>query len=379
MRLTQVAAFAALFGTVLSAQTPARQVSNNGALEADLHYAAGSDTWVSTNKPAYVALFDLSRQRIAQIYPTFSAQAAYPIGNEHRLVAIGQGGGGIFGGSFSNATWGGGIGAWPHTYLLIASTSPLRVSSPWSTDLELNHQMLLRHIIDWQSDDGIQAIIDMVHPADPSAEMAYDRTDGIQPAARYLAQEGFGAFRPLGPSVVNCLNSNYSQLPLVGGALLLQPICAIPYPAPPTTPIVPPKKDTATSTTPVTPANVNRNVASDHRVITDPDEIRRFIESQTGHRSDASAANRSGGTPVEKQGAQNSTAADKSTANVSRQKSDGAPAQSNTPRPTNTDHPSIHQQDHDRPAPAPARDASPRVSSPAPAAAPSQAPPIIKP
>ena len=261
MRLTRVAAAAAVFGSVLSAQTPARQASaNSGALEADLHYATGSDTWVSTNKPAFVALFDLSRTGIWQIYPTFSAQAAYPVDNDHRLVSVGQGGigfpSGLWGTSglfrtasfFTNGTWGGGVGAWPHTLLLVASTSPLRVSSPLTTNLQLNHQLIQRHLIDLQSDAGIETIIDMIRPLDPDAEMAYDRVDGIQArSAQYLAMDGFGASHPVGPTFINCSLVDYTQLSTIGTGMLLRPVCLNPFPKPPTVPIVPPK-DTATGT-----------------------------------------------------------------------------------------------------------------------------------
>src|SRR5471032_2612582 len=134
MRLTSVAAFAALFGSVVSAQTPARQVSNKGALEADLHYASGTDTWASTNKPAFVVLFVVTRTSISQIYPTYAAQGAYPVNTEHRLVSIGQAGPyspEALGGLYSSSVSGGrtSVGAWPQTLLLVASTSPLRVSS----------------------------------------------------------------------------------------------------------------------------------------------------------------------------------------------------------------------------------------------------------
>lgn len=384
MRLTRVAAFAALFGSVLSAQTPRRQASNNGALEADLHYAAGSDTWVSTNKPAFVALFDVSRTGISQVYPTFSAQAAYPIGNEHRLVSVGQGGigvvgsSGLFGGGslYSNASWGGGVGGWPHTLLLVASTSPLRVSSPWSTNLDLNHKLIQRHLIDLQMDSGIETIIDMIRPLDPDAEMAYDRVDGIQArAAQYLAMDGFGASHPVGPTFINCSLVDYTQLSTIGTGMLLRPVCLNPFPKPPTVPIVPPK-DTTTGTTIATPASATRRV-TETRNISDPEEIRRFMESQTGRRSDANAMNRVGGMSVEKQNSQNSPTPDKSTANVNRRQGDGADVKPNTPRPTNTDRPAIRRQDHERSAPAPARDPAPiapKAASPAPMPAPMPAP-----
>jgi hypothetical protein len=396
MRTTTVAAVAALFGSIVSAQTPVRQVSNNGALEADLHYATGTDTYVSTNKPAYVALFVVGRTGISQIYPTFSAQAEYPIGKEHRLVAVGQAGSyspsaGFFGSSlspFSYTGGGGRINAWPTTLLLVASTSPLRVSSPWTTNLDLNHKLIQRGLIDLQSEAGIETIIDMIRPLDPDAEIAYDRTDGIQArAAQYFADDGFNIRNRAGVApVYNCLVYGQQQLPTGG---LWMPVCAIPYPAPPTKPITPPK-DTATGTVPVTPAaNVNRRVASDKHVITDPDEIRRFVEEHGGRRSDADGTNRIAGSSGEKihagnsensQNSANAPSPDKSTANVDRRQHDGTDAK-NTPRATSTDHPSIKQQD--RPAPAPRREESPRVSAPPPAPMPapaaSPAAPIIKP
>lgn len=169
MRLTRVAAFAALSGLVLTAQAPARQATHNDALEADLHYAAGSGTWVSTNKPAFVAVFDVSRTRLSQVYPTFSAQAAYPVSNQDRLKLV--------------YDWRRDIGAWPHTLLLVASTAPLRVGSPLTTNARLNHLLVQRHLTDLQTDTGIETIIDMIRSVDPKAEIAYDRMDGIQARA----------------------------------------------------------------------------------------------------------------------------------------------------------------------------------------------------
>jgi len=75
------------------------------------------------------------------------------------------------------------IGAWPHTLLLVASTSPLRVGSPWATNIQLNHQLIQRHLIDLQTETGIETIIDMIRPLDAKAEIAYDRMDGIQARA----------------------------------------------------------------------------------------------------------------------------------------------------------------------------------------------------
>ena len=383
MRLTRVTAFAALFGSVVSAQVPARQASAGaGALEADLHYATGTDTWISTSKPAFVALFDLTRTGVTQLYPTFSAQAANPVGNEHRFVSLGQGVPGLFGAwglfypasLFTNGIWGGGMGSWPHTLLLVASTSPLRVASPFATNLRLNHDLIQRHFIDLQSETGVETIIDMIRPLDPDAEMAYDRVDAI-PAreAQYALLGGFGPARPIGPWLISCAVVDYSQIPTVGTGLPLAPVCAVPYPAPPTKPVTPPKDTTITTIT--TPASTNRETGQPRR-ITDSEEIRHFIESQTSHGSDANGVNMVGGTSVVKQNSQNSQNSqtpDKSTANLNRRQRDGAEVKPTTPRPTNTDRPAIWQQDHERAASEPM---SAPVTAPMAAPAPSQAPPI---
>jgi hypothetical protein len=390
MRLARVAAFAALFGSVVSAQVPARQASASaGALEADLHYATGTDTWISTNKPAFVALFDLTRTGVTQLYPTFSAQAANPVGNEHRFVSLGNGVTGLFGAwgflgasgifypasLFRNGTLGGGVGSWPHTLLLVASTSPLRVESPYSTNLRLNHDLIQRQFIDLQSETGVETIIDMIRPLDPDAEMAYDRVDAI-PAreAQYALLGGFGAARPIGPWLINCAVWDYSQIQDFGTGLPVAPVCAVSYPAPPTKPATPPKDTTTTTIT--TPASMNRETGQPRR-ITDPEEIRRFIESRTSHGSDANGVNMVSGTSVGKQNSQNSQTPDKSTANVNRRQGDGAEVKPTTPRPTNTDRPAIRQQDHERAAPAPMPEpmAAP-MAAPMVAPAPSQAPPI---
>ena len=74
--------------------------------------------------------------------------------------------------------------AWPRILLLVASTSPLRVDNWWSSSLAINQQLFgQRHWTDVQTDEGIDALVQLVRPLDPSAEVAIDRVDAIVAAA----------------------------------------------------------------------------------------------------------------------------------------------------------------------------------------------------
>jgi hypothetical protein len=76
MPLSRAAVVLVLAVPVLGAQQVARPAAPDaGSLVAEVHYTTGGDAWFTTNKPAYVALFDVSRGGVAQLYPTFTAQA----------------------------------------------------------------------------------------------------------------------------------------------------------------------------------------------------------------------------------------------------------------------------------------------------------------
>jgi hypothetical protein len=380
MRLTRVAALVALFAPALFAQVPARQAAvTKGSLEADLYYGTGTDTWVSTNKPAYVALFDVSRTTVSMIYPTFSAQAEYPASANRRLISVPYSGfasGGMFGRSslFSMiGYWGGrgGVGGWPHTLLLVASTSPLRVKNPFSTNLKLNHVLVQKQFLNLQADAGIESIIDLVRPLDPDAEMAYDRVDGIPArSAQYLALDGFGP-RRYGPLLLNCANPQYFLTTGVTDAYL-DPFCAPPLPMRSTLPINPPK-DTA-GTTLTTVASVNRKV-DQSTLITDPADIRRFLEE---HRSsDANGMDKVAGAALDAQGARQAARQPADNAvNVNLRQGDAAQLHL-TPKPPTSDHPAQQPARVSPPPPAPTPFSMPAPSAPNVATAPSGPPAIV--
>jgi hypothetical protein len=202
MRSSRLAAMLVLCAPVLSAQQVKREVTpRDGALDAQIDYSNGADSWISTSRPAYVALFDVSRTGVVQLYPTFSAQARVPVGTERRLISVppssAHGSGApLSGGSFAalNEVSVGGRG-WPHVLLLVASTSPLRVGSSWATNITLNHDLYQQHhFTDVQSDAGIAALVDLIRPVDPNAEMAFDRIEGIQArTTQYSSVLGFDA------------------------------------------------------------------------------------------------------------------------------------------------------------------------------------------
>ena len=348
MRAIRVALAVALIAPVLAAQAPVRHAAANvGALEVDLHYNPGADNWVTTNKPAYVAVFDLTRTSASMIYPTFSAQAEHPIFSGQRIVNVpssafssaGMFGGGTslfsamssYSGGYSGAGFANGVGGWPHTLLLVASTSPLRVKNPWSTNIELNHVLIQRQFLNLQDEAGIKAIVDLVHPDDPTAEMAYDYVEGIPARGAYYADNEFGPTRT-GPLLFSCSNPAFVIQGSPQGQYLA-PLCPVAIPPKATGPLTPPK-DTATTTT---PANVNRKVG-DSRIITNPDDIRRFIEEN--RRSDPNGVAKVQGAALTSQAAQAARAPSGSTVNVNRREGDAAQFH-NAPKPA-VDRPAVN-------------------------------------
>lgn len=267
-----------LAAPLLAAQQATSQAGTApGDLDTELHFTAGSGAWLSANKPAYLALFDVSRSSVTQIYPEFSAQAQFPTGGNHLVVDVPYAE--LFGG------WGSLVGlhaarlqdsGWPHTLLLVASTSPLRVSSPWTTELTLNHELLREHhVTDLQTDGGIESLVDLVKPADPDAEMAFDRLDNFNGAVASYASGS--VINPSGTSYLGymCMtpgqqgSSFFSMVALAGNE------CSV---------VTPARQGVTAIMTPhgeVDAAAAARAVGQS-LAITDPAAIERFIDGYRG-------------------------------------------------------------------------------------------------
>jgi hypothetical protein len=276
MRSPTLITLFALVAPVLAAQqATTKPVAAAGDLDAELHYPIGYDAYISTNKPAYVALFDLSRSSVTQIYPTFSAQAEYPTGAQRRAINV------PYASLFGNSL----VGlhpamlhddGWPHVLLLVASTAPLRVGSPWMTEVTLNHSLLQQHHInDVETDGGIEALIDMVKPLDPDAEIAYDRLDGYRRGAtQYAGASDFNQFHTswLG---YYCTTSWQPGAVFFTMAAPEGDLCSI---------VTPARQSVMANATPAASRVGTSRAISESRSIRDPAAIQTFMQSFQGTR-----------------------------------------------------------------------------------------------
>ena len=299
MRLTRIAAVVVIVPALLAAQETARpDTPRVGALEAQIHYATGGDAWFLTNKPAYVALFDVSRGGVAQLYPTFSAQATELSGTSVRVEMRSPAplGGGPFGGSslvpltVSAASMT--AAGWPHTLLLVASTMPLRISNSWSSNIAINNDLVREHRWnDLDTDAGIASIVDLVRPQDWGAEVATDQVALATPA-RYTASLSYDPNRnAVTYSCVDATRSFLSPVALLGASCVAlrefpastalnaarASVAAAPNGAVDTARAPSQTRASARGT-----SRISEQKQADVRSINDPAEIRKFIESMKG-------------------------------------------------------------------------------------------------
>jgi hypothetical protein len=173
-------------------------------LKATLTYNESSaETNFESNKPAYFALFDVTRQSMLQVYP--AAQYEYDRGGDITFGRVnwfhtrtnsyfdsylgwgtqpyGPSGGWPTGwlSQASAANWGGFGGNWltgsgdSHTLLLVASTSPLNVSAGLKSQIGLRQVLFNKgYRFRLDSDDALDALIESISPSDPEAEVAID-------------------------------------------------------------------------------------------------------------------------------------------------------------------------------------------------------------
>lgn len=320
MYLLRVAALALATATALTAQQASTTAvataaampavaAPAGALTAKVHYTTDGDAWVESNKPAYVALFDVTRNRVTQLYPTFSAQATELSGTLRRFdlrVPASSPGVASLGASslmplnappvFS------GVSDWSHTLLLVASTSPLRLGSSWTSNLVLNNDLVReQHWNDIDSDAGITAIINLVRPLDRSAEVTFDRVQAATPA-RYAASLAFDPNKvALAYSCFDGTRTFVSATPLLGASCVglrnLPPTGAVAasiaaLSAPGAGPAADTGKaqtsDSHKGTAGTGAASSKRSI--DVQSISDPAEIRNFIETMKKQNGDLAPA-----------------------------------------------------------------------------------------
>jgi hypothetical protein len=295
MRVIRVASALSLFASVLAAQqTAPAAASPSGKLQAEVHFTTDGSTWFTTNMPAYVAMFDVSRTGVVQLYPTFSAQASVPAGT-FRDVAL----------RFPAAlpptaaqpaaltpvsvagTTGANYG-WPHTLLLVASTAPLRVGNPVESNISMNNKLLQQHHYkDVETPEGIKAIVAMVSPVDSYADVVTDQISSLPGSVRalasnatydpnragvgYMCQDATHTFY----SVVSQLGASCSALRVMppGGANASSELPSVPLTTP--GPVTQTKVVAADSVK----AAVKRSPGAETQNISDPAAIKRFMES----------------------------------------------------------------------------------------------------
>lgn len=296
MRPSRIAALLVLAAAPLTAQQA-------GKLKVELHYATGGDAWVATSKPAYVALFDISRAGVSQLYPIFSAQAQMQAGVERRVnlhvpapLPV------------TETPWSSSLVAlsavprtnlqWPHILLVVASTSPLRVGNAWASNVSINHSLFQEHhFTDTETDEGINALVEMVRPLDPEAEVVLDRIEAISQSVN--AGSSYASFDPnkvaLGYDCVDGNNEYFSVVPNMGAnctALREIPRTLLsPNANASVATVTPGKADTAS-------VSAKQRKQPDTQNISDPAQIRAFVDAMKPRGSNAfKAAAAVGGTP----------------------------------------------------------------------------------
>ncbi|MGH7655930.1 MAG: hypothetical protein ACREN6_14835 [Gemmatimonadaceae bacterium] len=382
MRLTRMAAVLAVVPVALAAQQTARpDAPHPGALEAEVHYATGGDAWFSTNRPAYVALFDVSRGGVTQLYPTFSAQATELSGTsvrvEMRSAAPLPRAAALGGSSLVTLNTPAANTAWPHTLLLVASTMPLRVGSTWDSNIAINNDLVRNH--QWNSldtDAGIAAVVDLVRPLDWGAEVATDQAqlatpaqyasslayDPNQTAIGYSCVDGSRNFTSLTPQLgADCVPVR--SFPARAGAVNASTI-ASPAGSVDTTRgqlqsrAAQPARGTS---------RISEQKHGDVQSISDPNEIRKFMENMNGRRTTHGAAD--GSKEPRSERPRDGMHAGGRSGGMNRQNADGSPSRGGSAGGAShadqgrTAHPRVEEQA--KPHPPAASSAAPAHGKPA--------------
>ena len=299
MRVIRVASALSLFASVLGAQqTAPAAVSQSGKLQAEVHFTTDGSTWFTTNMPAYVAMFDVSRTGVTQLYPTFSAQAGVPAGT-FRDVALrfpaALPPSAAQPAALTPVSVAGTSGAnynWPHTLLLVASTAPLRVGNPVESNISLNNSLFQQHhFTDVETPEGIKAIVALVSPVDSYADVVTDEISSLPGSVRALASSA--TYDPnrsgIGYACTDGNNTFYSAVAQAGANCSavreIPPGLATPGFASPSS-VAYANRFLDTSA-----AKPSHATASDGKtIISDPAAIKRFMESLRNGNSGAAGA-----------------------------------------------------------------------------------------
>ncbi len=187
MRFARALTLFLFAATPLAAQQPT--VINQPTaepLKATLHFTGYGLASYESNKPAYVALFDVTRDGLSQVYPASRYQSELATTFRYLNNGIARGYGGFRSPLFYSATYGWSgyqygsyISAtqW-HTLLLVASTAPLKMGYALSNEIRLTNAMYRQGLgFRMDTDAGIEFIIKQIAPENTDAEVTMDWVD----------------------------------------------------------------------------------------------------------------------------------------------------------------------------------------------------------
>ena len=155
-------------------------------LSARLNYTGGGLVSFESNRPAFVALFDVTRDGLRQLYPESRYQAELATSFRYLTNPVSRGFGGFRSPLFWNSMYGwsgygfGGYLTSPqwHTLLLVASSAPLRMGYAMSNEIRVSNALYRQGLgFRMDTDAGFAAIIQQISPTGSDAEITMDWLD----------------------------------------------------------------------------------------------------------------------------------------------------------------------------------------------------------
>lgn len=201
MRIVRALTLTLLVALPLASQQPTVVRQPTAApLSARLNYSGSGYISFESNRPAYVALFDVTHSGLRQLYPESRYQAELATTFRYVDTPIAHGGSGFRSPLFWNAMYGwsgygfGNYLASPqwHTLLLVASTSPLTMGYAMANELKLSNALYRQGLgFRMDTDEGFSAIVSQLSPTEADAEVTMDWID--VPPTMYPGYNGFNA------------------------------------------------------------------------------------------------------------------------------------------------------------------------------------------
>ena len=169
-------------------------------LSARLNYTGGGLVSFESNRPAFVALFDVTRDGLRQLYPESRYQAELATSFRYLSSPVSRGYGGFHSPLFWNSMYGwsgygfGGYLTAPqwHTLLLVASSAPMKLGHAMSNELQISNALFRQGLgFRMDTDEGFSAIIKQISPTEGDAEITMDWLD--VPPSMYPTYNGYQA------------------------------------------------------------------------------------------------------------------------------------------------------------------------------------------